>query len=71
MREQIDDALAEVDHESGPRLDDRAGIARKIGVSVGTIDKLRAQGPPTIWVLDCPRFDVGECIAWLKGMARA
>jgi hypothetical protein len=54
--------------ESGrpPRLLDRRGLAEALGCGVDTVDKLRKDGLPTVWVVDSPRFDFAECLAWLK-----
>jgi hypothetical protein len=35
-----------------------------------TLDKLRKEGLPTIMVIDSPRFDFEESIAWLKARPR-
>jgi hypothetical protein len=49
-----------------PRLDDRVEHARWLGVSLGTLDKLRRDGLPTMWVADAPRFERGATREWLK-----
>jgi predicted DNA-binding transcriptional regulator AlpA len=74
VREEIDQALGEfVEHLSppGPRapdpLLDREGLAKALGVSLPTVDKLKRDKTfPTIKILDAPRFDLAEVRAWLR-----
>jgi hypothetical protein len=49
-----------------PALDDREAHARWLGVSLGTLDKLRRDGLPTLWVADSPRFERSATREWLK-----
>jgi hypothetical protein len=70
LRELVRDAIVEAfeaQKEDPPaQLLDRNGIARVLGLSTGSIDKLRKQGLPSIRVGDVPRFVAADCIAWLK-----
>lgn len=50
-----------------PALVDRRGLARELGVSVATVDRLRAEGAPELRVGDAPRFRVGDVVDWLRG----
>jgi len=60
------DADSDTGLPAGPRLEDRAGLARSLKTSLATVDRLRTQGLPTVWLCDAPRFDVAEVVAWLK-----
>jgi hypothetical protein len=54
------------------KLLDRAGLSRALAVSVPTVDKLRRRpGFPTLWIMDAPRFDLGEVLTWLKAESAA
>jgi hypothetical protein len=48
---------------------DRRGIAEALSVGIDTVDKLRAQGLPTLWVIESPRFELAACLDWLRGRA--
>lgn len=52
--------------ERPPVLLDRAGLARELCVSVGTLDRLRNEGMPELRVGDAPRFELSEVLAWLR-----
>lgn len=51
--------------EALPALLDRAQLARQIGVSCGTVDRLRREGLPALLVGDAPRFQLDRVLAWL------
>jgi hypothetical protein len=55
---------------SAPALLDRRGLAEALNVGVDTVDKLRAQGLPTVWVIESPRFELVACLEWLRGRAK-
>lgn len=50
-----------------PSLLDRNGIAGALGCSAPTVDRLRREGMPCIRIGESPRFDLGDCLAWLRG----
>lgn len=66
VRDAIVEALESQKDDPSPLLLDRNGIARALGLSTSSIDKLRKQGLPSIRVGDVPRFIAGDCIAWLR-----
>lgn len=45
----------------------REETARHLAISTRSLDTLRAQGLPTVWVIDSPRFDLVEVLGWLRG----
>jgi hypothetical protein len=49
-----------------PELLTRERCARALGISTRSLDTLRGQGLPVVWVLDSPRFELGEVVAWLR-----
>src|SRR5262245_12474803 len=61
----LEERLAELT-DGGQQLDDREQHARWLGVSLGTLDKLRRDGLPTLWVADSPRFERDATRGWLK-----
>ena len=67
VRAAVSEALAE--HEIGeqlPALFDRTALARKLGCSPSHVDTLRAEGMPTVWLGQTPRFELAPCLAWLR-----
>lgn len=48
-----------------PRLVDRRTCAEALGISLAALDRLRAEGMPSVRIGDAPRFDVQRVIAWL------
>lgn len=70
LREELPTALSEAlaaMPSAGPGLVTREACARALSISVRSLDTLRAQGLPTVWVLESPRFDVAAVITWLRG----
>lgn len=52
---------------SSPLLLDRTGMARALSCSVKTLDRLRAEPMfPEVPMVDSPRFDPVDVVAWLK-----
>ena len=47
-------------------LDDRTSLARRLRVSVATVDRLRGQGMPELRVCDAPRFVFEDVVVWLR-----
>jgi hypothetical protein len=70
VRESVHAELEEVDKPAAPALVDRAGLSRALGVSLATVDRLRAEGIPTIWVADSPRFEVAAVVTFLRDRKR-
>jgi hypothetical protein len=69
VRDVVREELAGIGQQGaqrGPALVDRNGLAQALNVSVSTVDRLRAEGAPTVWVADAPRFEPGAVIAWLR-----
>jgi len=52
--------------EHPPALLDRAGLARELATSPGTVDRLRREGLPEVRVGDQPRFELAAVLAWLR-----
>lgn len=69
VRRELESVLSEAELDAArppiPLLTKR-GLAGVLQVSERTIDNLRRQGLPTIQLLGTPRFELGECLAWLK-----
>ncbi|MBE7480242.1 MAG: helix-turn-helix domain-containing protein [Polyangiaceae bacterium] len=70
VRAAVADALSEHEPAAAPTLLDREGCARLLGISVGTLDRLRREGLPELKVGDAPRYEAEEVLAWLRGRAR-
>lgn len=62
----VEKALAEQREDVTAALLDRASIARRLGVGTSTVDRLRREGMPVIWIGDSPRFEADACVAWLR-----
>jgi hypothetical protein len=41
-----------------PSLLDGQQVAKALGVSLHTVDRLRREGFPTTWIVDVPRFEL-------------
>lgn len=70
VRAAVADALAEHEPAAAPTLLDREACARMLGVSLGTLDRLRREGMPELRVGDAPRYEADAVIAWLRGRGR-
>jgi hypothetical protein len=69
LRDELPGALAEALERAkapAPTLATREACSRYLGITVRSLDTLRADGLPTVWVLSSPRFDLGEVMAWLR-----
>lgn len=67
VKQAVGEVLAEHQQDTAPpALVDRQGLARALGVSPGTVDKMRQRGCPEVRIGECPRFEVGAVVAWLK-----
>jgi hypothetical protein len=49
-----------------PALLDRQGLARELGISEPTVARLVKEGLPVIRIHSAVRFDLRDCLAWLK-----
>lgn len=67
MREAALEAVAEAANDSPPALLDRQGLARALGASASTVARLRREGMPALMLGDSPRFELTDCLAWLRG----
>jgi hypothetical protein len=65
VREAVQEALGESPEPKAVLLD-RAGIARALCVSLPTVDRLRRDGMPTVWVCMAPRFELPLVLEWLR-----
>jgi hypothetical protein len=59
-------ALAKAREDTAPALLDRSDIARRLGVSPSTVDRLRREGMPATFVCSSPRFELDRCLDWLR-----
>jgi hypothetical protein len=66
VRDAISEALASAPVERPPALLDRNGLARMLSIGIGTVDRLRREGCPVVWLGDSPRFELAPCIEWLR-----
>ena len=58
----------QIEREPLPALIDRGGLARQLGVSVPTVDRLGRQGCPTVWDCDAPRFELPRVLDFLRSI---
>lgn len=70
IRRAVVVALLEQRQHVTPALLDRAGIAQRLGTSPSTVDRLRREGMPVVWLCDSPRFEADACLAWLREHCR-
>jgi len=64
------DALSELEGlaaNRGPSLLDRAGLARELGCSLASVDRMARQGLPFVRVGSVGRFDLQLVRDWLAG----
>jgi hypothetical protein len=68
VKRAVQDALAEHQPSApAPALFDRTGIAQRLGLGTTTVDRLRRDGMPCVFIGDSPRFELAECLAWIRG----
>jgi hypothetical protein len=63
------EAVVEATPDNTPVVPDRRGIARALAVGTSTVDRLRREGMPFVWIGDSPRFELVRCLEWLRGRA--
>lgn len=66
VRAEVRDAIADRSPAPPPLLD-RAGLARALGKSLPSIDRLRKAGLPCVKVGDVDRFELDRVLEWLRG----
>lgn len=66
VRAAVAAAIAEHEPAAAPKLLDREGCAQMLGVSLGTVDRLRREGLPELRVGDAPRYEASVVLEWLK-----
>lgn len=67
LRDAALEAVAQATSAPPPALLDRNGLAQALGVATSTVDRFRREGCPTLWAGDSPRFELQDCLAWLRG----
>lgn len=66
VRNAVAEALAEQREDAPALLLDRSGIAKALGCSPSTINRLRQEGMPCVLLGDSPRFEADRCVEWLR-----
>jgi hypothetical protein len=68
VREEIADAIRthQTPPPDRPALLDRKSVARELGVSIATIDRLVREGMPHVRVGDCKRFELDRVLDWIR-----
>jgi hypothetical protein len=66
VRGAVETALAERHEDAAPMLLDRARVARALGVGIATVDRLRREGMPCVFIGESPRFLITNCVEWLQ-----
>jgi len=66
VRDAAWETVAEASDDPPPALLDRAGIAWALGVGTATVDRMRREGCPIIRIGDSPRFELADCLTWLR-----
>lgn len=65
VRHAVQEALAER-VEGPPPLLDRGGLSHALGCSGSLVDKFRRRGMPFLRLGDSPRFELEQCLEWLR-----
>ena len=67
VRGAVAEALAaqDPDRPAGALLDGKQ-LMKALVMSRSTLGRLKRQGLPRVKVLDADRFDLDECVAWLR-----
>lgn len=70
LRDTLERFHAEPRTDAAPKFLDRAGLAWAFSCELAQIDEMRREGMPVrLYVDGSPRFDVADCIGWLKEQA--
>lgn len=65
--ERTADAVAErIQSSTAPALLDRSDLARALGCSVGTVNRLIHDGVPCVWLVDSRRFELAAVLEFLR-----
>lgn len=66
--ERLADAVAERigGVQAPPALLDRSELARALGCSTASVDRLVRDGLPSVWLVESRRFELGAVLAWLR-----
>lgn len=67
VREAAEEARALAEATPASVLLDRNAIAAALGCSATTIDALRKRGMPWVRLGESPRFELEDCLSWLRG----
>lgn len=73
LLDAIRDAVGEANtgaREPGSRLNDRVELAERMSCSPATVDKMRRDGMPCLYVGDSPRFVFEDCVRWMGEQRR-
>ena len=65
VRDAVRGAL-EAQRADAPAVLDRAGLARALGCSLASVDRLLREGCPCVRLGSDPRFVVANVVAWLQ-----
>jgi hypothetical protein len=71
VREAAEEARVLAASNPGCALLDRNAIAAALGCSATTIDSLRKRGMPWVRLGESPRFELEDCLSWLRGQKGA
>jgi hypothetical protein len=70
LREEIAAAVGAIKptapSNDAPTLLDRTQLAKALGCSLPSIDRLRREGLPQLTIGDAPRFELAPVLAWLR-----
>ena len=67
IRKVVTAALAELDNVRSPDgLLDGNTLARALCISRSTLGRLKREGLPRVKILDADRFELDECVRWLR-----
>jgi len=69
--EALAESMRDLDKREEPErpetvLLDRQRMARALDVSLPTLDRLRREGLPAVFIGDSPRFEIEAALAWLR-----
>ena len=71
VREAHEEATLAARATPAPVLLDRNAIAAALGCSSSQVDTLRKRGMPWVRLGESPRFELEDCLAWLRGQKDA
>ena len=70
VREAVVDVLEQEGPNMRPRLLTRQQAAQALGISPSTLQKLQADGLPSVRIGESPRFELDRCLEWLRDRTR-